>query len=151
PEIASYPRFGLAVRRSLYVVSRDRTHLAWVAPVAGADATTAVTTIDGGGRLHGAPGIPIALLDQGPTETMRTPIERATGSGGAIELSTLAGSNMVHGSGTVVVGLDRRSDANGGGELFAGGPLVEDAAWFAAGLVATRATDSTIGTAGLAR
>jgi hypothetical protein len=51
PEISSVPRFGLSLPERNAPIARDRTHRAWIAPVAGADPVTSVTTIDGAPRL----------------------------------------------------------------------------------------------------
>ncbi len=154
PTLSSYPRFGLTVGRDFRPVARDRTHRAWIAPVAAADPRTAVGSIDGGVRLQSAPGIPVAFLEEVGTYTLRVPIKLATGSGGASEIALRSGSNQMKGDARLIFDLadDHGShDAGGGAEVLASGPLVEDSAWAAVGLVANQATDGTLGTSGMLR
>src|SRR5262245_20455469 len=63
PSLSSDPRFGLTMQRDFRLPTRDRTHLAWIAPAAAADPARVVTTVDGGARFAGAPGIPLAFVD----------------------------------------------------------------------------------------
>lgn len=140
PTLETQPRFGLATRRDAAPPSRDRTHRAWIAPVVGADARTAVTTVEGGARLPGAPGIPLAFIEEVQTHTMRVPITLPAGTGGAADLALRHGSNTPSGHARLVLGLDRPrapdERASAGLEAIASGPLRKDLAWLAAGLAA---------------
>jgi hypothetical protein len=154
PELTSMPRFGLTVSRGFTPVSRDRTHRAWIAPVAAADPRTAVTSVDGAARLPGAPGIPIAFVEEVSTYTLRTPIGTAGGSGGSSEVALRAGSNEPRAEARVILELAREADATaaaGGAELLTAGPLAHDKAWVTAGVVANRAGDGTVGASGMLR
>jgi hypothetical protein len=138
PTLSSDPRFGLTMQRDFRLPTRERTHLAWIAPAAAADPARVVTVVDGGARFAGAPGIPLAFVDEVRTYTLRVPIAQPAGSGGGTEVWLRTGSNELRGETTAV--LDRDALA---GEAFASGPIVHDKAWFGAGLVATR--DSAAG------
>ena len=135
PALSSDPRFGLATNRDFRLPTRDRTHRAWIAPVAAADPARVVTTVEGGARFAGAPGIPLAFVQEVATYTLRVPVPQPAGSGGASNVALRSGSNELQGEVRAV--LDAHPGAVAG-EAFAGGPIVRDKAWFGAGLVASR-------------
>ncbi len=137
PELTSMPHFGAAISRQLLPVSRDRTHRAWIAPIAMADPARSVTTVEGGRRFTVAPGIPLAFVEDATTSTLEVPIELARGGGGATDVTLRAGSNQHHGEARLILGADRR-DGSTAAETFVGGPLAKDHAWAAAGLVVRR-------------
>ena len=152
PELSSNPRHGIVVSRGFTPVSRDRTHRAWIAPAAAADPRIAVTTIDDGPRLQSAPGVPIAFLQEVATYTLRVPVGLAAGTGGAAAIALRSGSNQTAGDARLVFGLDHPAGSlapSGGVEIVASGPIEQDKAWGAAGLVANRDADDVVGAHGM--
>ncbi len=153
PTLDTDPRFGLTARRGWAPVARDRTHRAWIAPVVAAGARTAATTLEAGARLPGAPGIPLAFVEEVQTHTLRVPIGLPAGAGGAAAVSLRAGSNQASGDVRIALGLDRPGapdrTASSALEAFAGGPLKKDRAWIAAGLAADRDHRGARGTHGM--
>lgn len=136
-EITSMPRFGGVLSRELQPVSRDRTHLAWISPVAFADPTRAATNVEGGRRFTTAPGIPLAFVQDVTTYSRDVPIEYASGGGGATDVTLRAGNNERHGEARMIAGADDH-DGKAQGEAYLAGPLRKDHAWAAAGLVVQR-------------
>ena len=137
-EQGSLPRFGGEISRQRLVPSRDRTHRAWIAPIAFADPARSVTTIEGGRRFTGAPGVPLAFIEDVTTYTLDTPIEHAQGGGGATAIALRAGHNQRSGDARLILGLDDGAGASAAAETLVAGPLAKDRAWVAAGLVARR-------------
>lgn len=137
PEFTSMPHFGAAISRQLQPVSRDRTHRAWIAPVAFADPLRAVTTVEGARRFTTAPGIPTAFVEDVNAYSRDVPIGVAAGSGGTAEVALRAGSNARQSEARLILGADGR-DGSASAETFMGGPLAKDHAWAAAGLVLGR-------------
>ncbi len=149
-ELTSQPYFGGTASRTLRPISRDRTHRAWIAPAAMADPARAATTLEGGRRFTGSPGVPLAFVDEVVTHTVNVPIELAQGGGGATAVALRSGSNDRRGDARVVLGVDDKTGASAGAETFAGGPLVKDHLWAAAGLV-TRREHGELGSDGMLR
>ena len=137
-ELTSMPHFGASISRQLLPVSRDRTHRAWIAPVAFADPLRVVTTVEGGRRFTTAPGIPTAFVEDVTTYSRDVPFELPLGSGGAADVSLRSGSNQQRGEARLILGADDHADSSASGEMFLGGPISKDHAWAAAGLVLRR-------------
>ncbi|HEU0033883.1 MAG TPA: carboxypeptidase-like regulatory domain-containing protein [Kofleriaceae bacterium] len=152
PEQSSEPRFGFGTGwSSLMPVARDRTHRAWIAPAAAANPLTAVAILEDAVRLAGAPGVPIAFLSDSSTYTMRAPIWLPHGTGGTAQLGVVSGSNQVKVEARTIGGYDRDAGSSARAQLVAGGPIVHDHAWLAAGLLAARKPDAHYATDGLLR
>ncbi len=154
PPLVTTPAFGIRLDRKLAPISRDRTHRAWIAPVAAADSRTAITTIESGVRLQSAPGVPLAFVESMETYTFKAPVDLAMGSGGTTAIALRSGHNDPSGDARLVFGLDREAGGtapSGGAEIFAAGPLVRDKAWLATGLVAYRERNDTLGSSGMLR
>jgi hypothetical protein len=138
PEVKAMPHFGALISRQPMPISRDRTHRAWVAPVAMADPARVATTVEGGRRFTGSPGIPTVFLEEVTTYSLDVPIGLAQGGGGATEVTLRAGSNQHTGEARLILGVDDGRDGSAAAETFLGGPIEKDNVWAAAGLVLRR-------------
>jgi len=138
PELTSLPRFGATISRPLRPIARDRTHLAWIAPVALADPTRAVTTVEDGRRFTRAPGIPAMFVEEVTTSSLDVPIGQAQGSGGASAVALRYGTNQLRAEARFVGGVDAGAAGSATTETVIGGPIAKDHLWIAGGLVARR-------------
>ena len=138
PEVKAMPHFGATISRRPLPISRDRTHRAWIAPVAMADPVRAATTVEGGRRFTTAPGIPTAFLEDVTTYSLDVPIGLAQGGGGATDVTLRSGSNQRQGEARLILGVDDPRDGSAAAETFLGGPIEKDNVWAAAGLVLRR-------------
>ena len=135
--------------------ARDRTHHAWMEPAALADPTMAVTTVEGGARLAGAPGIPVAFLRNVEVQFLGIPLTARTASRGTAEVLLRHGDPSLRvrrdadfAENRMVVDYDR-SGTGAAFEVLAGTPLGKRAA-FASGLVLDLHTGDQLGAHGMA-
>ncbi len=92
----------------------------------------AVTTVDGGVRLPGAPPIATEFLDSIDTASTAAAIASPGATGGALDASLARGSNQHTGGVALLLGPRARFVARHGG------PIEEDHVWWSSGVVLDR-------------